>query len=221
MVIGITGGVGCGKSTVLDVLNKKYNAHIIDADKVAHRLMEPFGQAYEKVRDYFGDEVISDDGCIDRKKLGQIVFNNKEKLEKLNGIVHPLVKEAIKKEIKAISSSDKNKLIAVEAALFIEAGYTDICDELWYIYTDKNIRIERLMNSRGYSVEKAESIIANQLSDEKFRKNCQIVIDNSKDTDYTETQIAEVILYTSKKQEVREKWQKTKDIRSMLYSDLI
>lgn len=193
MVIGITGGVGCGKSTVLNILSNKYNAHIIDADKVAHRLMEPLGKVYEKVRNYFGDEIISDDGNIDRKKLGQIVFNNKEKLKKLNGIVHPMVKETIIEEIKGVISSDKNRLIAVEAALFIEAGYMDICDELWYIYTDKNIRIERLMKSRGYSLEKAESIIANQLTDEEFRKNCQIVIDNSQDEAYTEKQIAEII----------------------------
>lgn len=193
MVIGITGGVGCGKSTVLNILCNKYNAHIIDADKVAHRLMEPLGQVYEKVRNYFGDEIISEDGNIDRKKLGKIVFNNKEKLEKLNGIVHPMVKETIIEEIKGVILSDKNRLIAVEAALFIEAGYMDICDELWYIYTDKNIRIDRLMKSRGYSLEKAESIIANQLTDEEFRKNCQIVIDNSQDEAYTEKQIAEII----------------------------
>ena len=111
MVIGITGGVGCGKSTVLNILCNKYNAHIIDADKVAHRLMEPLGQVYEKVRNYFGDEIISEDGNIDRKKLGKIVFNNKEKLEKLNGIVHPMVKETIIEEIKVVILSYKNRLI--------------------------------------------------------------------------------------------------------------
>lgn len=203
MVIGITGGIGCGKSTVLSLLKEKYNAYIIDADKVAHRLMEPYEQAYNSIKAYFGDEVIGSDGFIDRKRLGEIVFNSKEKLTALNAMVHPAVKEAIKAEIKSvnekpsypdnINNSDKENLIAVEAALFIEAGYMDICDELWYIYTDNEIRIERLIKSRGYTREKAEGIIANQLSDNEFRKHCQIVIDNSGSEADTKAQIAAVL----------------------------
>lgn len=203
MVIGITGGIGCGKSTVLNILKENFNAHIIDADKVAHRLMEPFNPAYNNVKAAFGDTIIGSDGFIDRKKLGQIVFNDREKLKRLNSIVHPMVKEAIKEEIRVISENgldklkaagfDKKMLMAVEAALFIEAGYMDICNELWYIYTDKESRIERLIKSRGYTREKAESIIASQLSDSEFRRHCHIVIDNSGSEAKTKAQIAAVL----------------------------
>lgn len=189
MVIGITGGIGCGKSTVLNILKDKYNAHIIDADKTAHRLMEPYKQVYNSIRESFGDEIIGSDGFIDRKRLAQIVFSDKEKLDCLNKIVHPRVKEAVIAEI----ASAKEELIAVEAALFIEAGYVDICDELWYIYTDNETRIQRLIKSRGYTRKKAESIIANQLSDNEFREHCNIVIDNSGSKNDTEGQIAAVL----------------------------
>lgn len=209
MVIGITGGIGCGKSTVLNILKENFNAHIIDADKVAHRLMEPFNPAYNNVKAAFGDTIIGSDGFIDRKKLGQIVFNDKEKLKRLNSIVHPMVKEAIKDEIRVISENgldkqkaagfDEKMLIAVEAALFIEAGYMDICDELWYIYTDNESRIERLIKSRGYTREKAESIIASQLSDSEFRRHCHIVIDNSGSEAKTRAQIAATLNKQSRK----------------------
>lgn len=209
MVIGITGGIGCGKSTVLNILKENFNAHIIDADKVAHRLMEPLNPAYNNVKAAFGDMIIGSDGFIDRKKLGQIVFNDKEKLKRLNSIVHPMVKEAIKEEIRVISENgldkqeaagfDEKMLIAVEAALFIEAGYMDICDELWYIYTGNESRIERLIKSRGYTREKAESIIASQLSDSEFRRHCHIVIDNSGSEAKTRAQIAATLNKQSRK----------------------
>lgn len=212
MVLGITGGIGCGKSTVLSLLKEKYNAHIIEADKVAHRLMEPYEQVYKEIKACFGDGIIGSDDFIDRKKLGELVFKSREKLTCLNAIVHPAVKEAIKAEIKSvkenylnsenINNTDNEKIIAVEAALFIEAGYMDICDELWYIYTDNEIRIERLIKSRGYTREKAESIIANQLSDNEFRRHCHIVIDNSGSEADTNTQIAAAL--EKIKQEVRE-----------------
>lgn len=191
MVIGITGGVGCGKSTVLTILNEKYSAYIIDADKTAHKLMEPDGTAYRNITEYFGKDIMTDNGFIDRKKLGQIVFNNKAKLEKLNSFVHPAVKLAITDEIELAKAKEDDLIIAVEAALFIEAGYMDICDELWYIYTDNEVRIKRIMETRGYTRTKAESIIANQLSEEEFRKYANVVIDNSFTIENTQMQIKE------------------------------
>ncbi len=193
MVIGITGGIGCGKSTILGILSEKYDAHIIDADKVAHMLMEPGTDVYEEIKEYFGTGIIGEDNHINRVSLSKIVFLDKEKLGKLNKIVHPAVKKAIINEIADIMKMTPDKLIAVEAALFIEAGYMDICEELWYIYTDSDIRIERLMSSRGYSKEKATGIMANQLSDEEFRKHCTYVIDNSYSKENTLMQIANTI----------------------------
>jgi dephospho-CoA kinase len=175
MVIGITGGVGCGKSTVLQILKEKYNAQIIEADKVGHIVMEKGNSAYQSILDLFGSEILSKDLEIDRVILGNIVFNNHELLNKLNSIIHPAVKEYIKELI--LNYSEKN-LIIVEAALLIEAGYRDICDIYWYIYASKQTRINRLISSRGYSINKAESIMSNQLTDDEFRKNTDIIVNN-------------------------------------------
>ena len=184
-VIGITGGIGCGKSTVLSTLQTQYNALIIEADKVAHNLMKPGGTSYSAIVSEFGSQILDKTGCIDRKLLGNIVFNHKEMLEHLNSITHPLVKTAISDMIENCNS----EIIAVEAALFIEAGYMDICQELWYIYTDREKRISRLIKSRGLDRDKIEKIMSNQLSDEDFRKYADVIIDNNKSTDDTIKQI--------------------------------
>ncbi len=196
-VIGITGGLGCGKSTVLNILSKKYNCHIIEADKVGHLVMEPAMSAYKKTVEYFVDElgfsnILNDDKTINNTELGKIVFNNNEKLSILNAIVHPEVKKYIVDEIKCITSSEKcDTIIIIEAALLIEAGYNDICDEFWYVYSDDKIRRERLKLGRNYSDQKIDSIIKNQLSDDEFRLNCKYVIDNSDSIENTEIQIDE------------------------------
>ena len=179
MFIGVTGGVGAGKSTILQILKEKYNAHIIMADDVAKELMNKGKASYRAIVKEFGNEILREDGEIDRQKLAEIVFQDEEKLKLLNSIVHPLVRKAIVKEQKQVNKKDPNRLVVLEAALLIEAGYKELLDELWAVIVQKEIRIQRLMNDRGYTREKSESIIANQLSDEEFRANCDFVIDNS------------------------------------------
>lgn len=191
MFIGITGGVGAGKSTILQILKDKYDAHLIMADDVAKDLMCKGKSAYRKIVQTFGSEILGDDQEIDRQKLSAIVFKNDEKLLALNQIVHPLVKKAIIKEKNEISRKHPEKLIVLEAALLIEDGYPEILDELWAVIADKEVRIQRLMDNRGYSREKSESIIAAQLSDEEFRKACSFVIDNSGSLSESERQIEE------------------------------
>ena len=179
MFIGVTGGVGAGKSTILQILEEKYNAYIILADDVARELMKKGKASYRAVVKAFGKDILCDDGEIDRQKLAEIVFQDEEKLKLLNSIVHPLVRKAIVKEQKQVNKKDPDRLVVLEAALLIEAGYKELLDELWAVIVQKEIRIQRLMNDRGYTREKSESIIANQLSDEEFRANCDFVIDNS------------------------------------------
>lgn len=191
MFIGITGGVGAGKSTILQILKDKYDAHLIMADDVAKDLMRKGKSAYRKIVQTFGEEILGDDKEIDRQKLSSIVFQDDEKLLTLNQIVHPLVKKAILKEKNAVSKEYPEKLIVLEAALLIEDGYPEILDELWAVIADKEVRIQRLMDNRGYSREKSESIIAAQLSDEEFRKACSFVIDNSGSLSESERQIEE------------------------------
>ena len=169
-VIGITGGIGSGKSRVLDILSDRYSAYVVEADKVAKKLMLPGNEAYNKVVRCFGRDILSADNHeIDAKKLGSLVMNDTAALEKLNSIVHPAVKEYILRDIKAQRDNGVDYYI-IEAALLIQDNYTEICDEIWAVITDKETRISRLMSNRGYSRKKAEDFIKNQ-PDELFYKN--------------------------------------------------
>ena len=180
-VLGITGGVGAGKSTVLSYLEKEYGAKVIELDKVAHILMEPGNCCYENIIKIFGNDILDPDKKIDRKKLSQIVFSDQDKVAVLNRIVHPEVKQYVRKEIEKERQLRKAPLIVLEAALLLEDHYDEICDEIWYIFVTDEVRIERLEKSRGYTKEKTESVLKNQKTDEEFRAFCQLVIDNSSD----------------------------------------
>lgn len=176
--IGITGGVGAGKSTVLAFLEKECGAFVIQADKVGHLVMEPGEECYEPVIRLFGKEIIKNDKTIDRKMISDVVFVQPEKLEKLNAIIHPAVKRYIRRSLEEQRERRRN-LCIVEAALLLEDNYQDFCDEVWYVHTDREIRIARLMESRGYTREKAENIIASQASEEFFRAHADYVIENN------------------------------------------
>ena len=189
-IIGITGGVGAGKSTVLAYLEKKYNAFVIQADEVGHIVMEPGQACYQPVIDLFGKEVIKNDKTIDRKRVSDVVFGQPVFLTHLNGIIHPAVKQYILKSLEEQKRKGR-KLCIVEAALFLEEHYQDFCDEVWYIYTDEEVRIQRLMESRGYTREKSLGIIGNQASEAYFRAHTDYVIENNGDLEKTWKQIDE------------------------------
>lgn len=192
MIIGITGGVGTGKTTVLELLEKEYGARIIMADEVSKFLQAPGGRCYGPIVEEFGEEILDmedPEHPIDRAKLAKIVFADPERLQDLNYIVHPLVKIEIMCEISGIYHEDSEALILVEAALLIEAGYLDILDELWVVTADKETRIERLAKSRGYTREKSESVMATQLSDEEYAEFADFIIDNSGSPEDTLKQI--------------------------------
>lgn len=180
-VLGITGGVGAGKSTVLTHLFEKYRARVIQADKAAHLLEEPGQECYRRIVELFGEDILAGDGTIDREKLGAKVFREPESLKRLNGVVHPAVKAYIIEEIQKEREEGRVPFVVIEAALLLEDHYDEICDEIWYVHTDRKVRKKRLMESRGYTEEKTEEIMKNQLPDESFFKQCQFVVDNSSD----------------------------------------
>ena len=188
-IIGLTGGVGSGKTQILEYLNDKYGATICQADKVAKHLQKKGTECFKKIVDEFGDAVVGEDGELDRKELGKMVFSSAEKLQCLNAIVHPAVLKWVQKDIVEKRKQGK-PLYVVEAALLTDTG-RELCDEMWYIYTSENIRRQRLKASRHYTDEKITDMIASQPSEDTFRQACQAVIDNSGDSEDTKRQIGD------------------------------
>ncbi|MDD6324659.1 MAG: dephospho-CoA kinase [Lachnospiraceae bacterium] len=180
-VLGITGGVGAGKSTVLAYLEEHYGARVIQADEVGHLLQQPGESCYRRIVELFGPVVLNADGTISRPQLGAIVYADPQKMARLNAIMHPSIRRWIKAEVEAEQKRGRVPFVTIEAALLLEDHYDEICDEIWYIHADDAVRIRRLMESRGYSEEKCRSIMANQKKESDFRAACQLVIDNSSD----------------------------------------
>lgn len=190
--IVITGGVGSGKSEVLSILKDNYNCKVVRADDVAKELMKPGQQCYADIIAAFpGCDLLEDDGDKSRNyadvelvgtpfnkaKLSQLVFADPDGRAKINAIVHPAVKKYILDDVKA--SEGRYDYYFLETALAIEEKYNELFDEVWYIYTDTEIRKQRLMKDRGYSTDKVDDIFASQLSDEEFRRFATRVIDNN------------------------------------------
>lgn len=178
-ILGITGAVGAGKSTVLSYLEGKYHARVIQADQEAHELMRQGGDCYKAIVETFGTEILKADGEIDRAKLSDLVFCSSDRIETLNRIVHPAVKRQIRSLIEREKAKEEIPFFVIEAALLIEDHYEEVCDEIWYLYVDEETRTKRLIASRGYTREKVEEIRRKQLSDEEFRAHCQFVVDNT------------------------------------------
>lgn len=178
-VVGITGGVGAGKSEVLTYLKEHCNCRIIMADRLAETLEEPGQKCYLRLVDLLGQDILQEDGRIDRQKMAAKIFADKKLLTAVNEIIHPAVKEYILQTIEAEKSADILDYLFIEAALLIEDGYDRIVDELWYIHTDVEVRRQRLKASRGYTDEKIDNILKGQLQEEEFYKYCHVVIENS------------------------------------------
>ncbi len=194
MILGITGGVGCGKSTVLQYLKERYGAYLILCDDVGRQLQMPGEECYQPMIDLFCEDkkrpetetdretdrcsksVLNEDGTFDRKEVARRVFADSCLLTKLNKIVHPAVKKRVRE---LIVSHEEYPLIVIEAALLLEDGYGEICDEIWYIHTDDEVRRQRLKDSRGYSDAKIDEIFQSQRSERDFRSGCTLTIDNS------------------------------------------
>lgn len=203
--IGITGGVGAGKSAILAYLAEKPRTRVMLADEIAHKLMEPGTDCYQQIvarfagEDIFGEQIFFDETTtednrmesrpFDKSKLAQIIFSNPQKRAAMNAIVHPAVKDYVKATYRAECRKGHLELLVLEAALLIEEKYDEICDELWYIYTSEANRRQRLVESRGYSQAKIESIFKSQLSEQEFRESTDITIDNNGDIEETFEQI--------------------------------
>ena len=188
-IIGITGGVGSGKTQVLSYIEKHYKCRIVRSDETADLLYEPGQECYKKLVALLGLEILAEDKTIDKGKMAAVIFSNKMLLERVNQIVHPEVKNYILRQIEYEKGKGVVDYFFIEAALLIEEHYDQIVDELWYIYADTQIREKRLIENRQYSTQKIAYIMEGQLSEEEFRKHCQVVISNNGSLEETYKQI--------------------------------
>lgn len=177
LTIGLTGGIGSGKSTAARFL-AELGAPVIDADKVGHMIYEPGEPAYHELVREFGDQIIDPTGRVDRKRLGAIVFSDPESLARLNAIVHPRMLERIRALIDERRAAGEKQPIVVEAAILIEAGWDAVCDEVWLVSVPAEVAIERLGRDRGISPDEARRRLAAQMSDAERRRHATLVIDN-------------------------------------------
>ena len=180
-VIGITGGIGAGKTEVLQMIKENCDCFILIADQVAH----------EALVSLLGEEILDETQEIDRERMAARIFakGSGELLKQVNAIIHPAVKTHILHLIKEKRQEGVVRYFFIEAALLIEDGYTEICDELWYIYASKEVRTKRLMESRGYSRQRVWRIMERQSKEAVFLKNCKVIINNDGDLESTKQQI--------------------------------
>ena len=198
-IIGVTGGVGSGKTELLHYIEKNYRCRILLADEASHEVMQKGGRIYEPLVALLGSSVLDSSGEINRKEMAARIFSQEELLGRVNALIHPAVREyileAVAEERKkaAAGAEDAVDYFFLEAALLIECGYRSVVDEMWYIYCDLAVRRERLKKSRGYSDGKIDSILSSQLTEAEFRSGSDVVIDNSGNLEDAYRQIREAL----------------------------
>ena len=191
-IIGITGGVGAGKTQILEYLNNRYGATVCQTDAVGKKLQKKGTKCFEDIVECFGTKILDEKGELDREKLASIVFTDSESLARLNAIVHPAVHEEVEKKIAKEKRKNTN-LFIIESALLIESHYDGMCDEVWYVHVDADTRKKRLVYGRGYDPRKVDDIIAAQLPKDEFMKHCDSVIDNSNIFEETQIELDRII----------------------------
>lgn len=191
-VIGLTGGTGSGKSVVSKSLAEA-GAVIVDADKIAHEIILKGEPAYLEIVEYYGTDILDAEGNIIRKKLGEIVFNDKEKLAFLNQCTHKYITAEVKRQIAAAKEEGTATAIIVDAPLLLEAKLEAVCDLVWVVYADPEVRAQRVMARDGITYELAKARISNQKSWEEYKSAASAVIDNSKDLVHLKEQMTEIL----------------------------
>lgn len=180
--IGMTGGIGSGKNQVADMFNQ-LGFYTIDSDISSRKVMEKGEAAYEKIVSFFGKDILDENEDILRKKLGDIVFNDKEKLKTLENIVHPAIYEYERKERSKIYGRDDKAVVITHAALIIESGSIDKYDALIVISCPDELQVKRVMQRDNFSEEKARNIVSHQIPNEERLKYADFIIDNSSTLD--------------------------------------
>jgi len=178
LLVALTGGIATGKSVVADIL-EELGCYVHRADKIAHQLMEPERPAWKKIVAHFGEEIMNEDRTINRKKLGNIVYADEEERRFLNKILHPLVLEEKKEEIKRLQKKGRYKIFISEAALTLETGFASFFDKLIVVNCQKEVQIKRIMERDQIGREEALKKIKAQMPSEEKLKYADYIIDTS------------------------------------------
>lgn len=199
LVIGVTGGVGAGKSRILEILEKEYGAQVLYADKIASELEEPGHDGYRLLVEAFGTGILGEDGRLDREAFAQLIFKDPKILQQVNSMIHPLTWKVLRKKVEEFRAAAYRRageefpaLAVVEAALFDEKSRA-FCDILWYVDVSEENRIRRLMENRGYTREKCLDIMRNQPRREDFVRMADEMIDNNETIEQVREQIAGIL----------------------------
>lgn len=192
MLIGLTGGIACGKSTVSAML-VKHDALLVDADQVARDVVEPGEPALLQIAKIFGTNVLNSDGSLNRKQLGAIVFSDSDKLKQLEQITHPAIRARMLQTIEMYKQQKPNALIVADIPLLYETNQSHLYEGVLVVYIPRELQVERLMNRNGLTQEEAEARIALQMDIEEKKKRADWVIDNSSTLENTEQQVISLI----------------------------
>jgi dephospho-CoA kinase len=176
-IVGLTGGIGSGKSTVVSVL-AELGARVIDADRIGHEMYRPGTEGYERVVATFGRDVVAADGTIDRRALGALVFGDSAALARLNAIVHPLIAAEVSRRIAAARAEGSTAPIVVEAAILLEAGWRPLVDRVWVVSAARENAVARVVASRGLAPGEVERRLDAQMPDAERRRQADLVIEN-------------------------------------------
>ncbi len=187
-ILGVTGGVGSGKSKILQYLENEKHAVVVRSDELGRHLLDPGTPGFERAVEIFGEGVVREDGTLDRAAIAAVVFRDAKKRDALDAYIHPAVVAETKRLAKEAESRGET-LFVMESAIIFMNSYNEMCDGIWYIYADIETRRARLKASRGYSDTRTDAVMKNQMSEEEYRRRCDLVIDNSGDFAAAERQI--------------------------------
>lgn len=201
-ILGVTGGIGSGKSSVSRIL-KDLGAVIIDADSTARAVTAKGGKALEELVDYFGEAILDDSGELDRKAVAAMVFRDPVKLHALEAITHRHIIARILENMENLKSTGKTEIVVLDVPIPVERGFLDVADEVWVVAADRESRLKRVMERSGFSYEEALDRINSQMKDEEYLQVADEVIQN--DGSMEELEQAVVKLFLQKKQD----WQRT------------
>ncbi|GAB5053175.1 dephospho-CoA kinase [Pediococcus ethanolidurans] len=186
-VLGLTGSIATGKSTVSQYL-RKLGFPVVDADLISREVVKPGMIATQKLRQTFGDQVFDNNDELNRKKLGQLVFSDSENMKKLNEIMQPAIKTEIIRQIEKLKKSSK-KLIVLDAPLLLEQNYQFLVDQVMVVVSSPTVQLQRLRQRDGLSMKEAQARISSQWSQKKKRLMADVVIDNSTSIEETHRQV--------------------------------